>query len=490
MIRTSVSFSSTDKRLERLYTRAKDTILASIKSFGNRKLLTDAPNSDVITLNYSVLTAETLADYDTEIATDCVRAFLVTLRKDGRPASALKRKGGSFIPSYEALTGFSFAEEAVKMCYLVKNKKSSYSKRLYSSLCQFDEYLWTRHDLNANGCLEIFEERDTEEGVGAGRFAPLTMIINGSKRSVSPFPIEVFDLMGEAFCIRTSLAEVADMLGKQDEAASWRQKAELIAEKISTFFWLNNSTACFDRDYRGSVINNLSIHNLWLLYYGVFGQKMAESFLDSHLLNPREFWTPMPLPSVTPNDSLFDSENPFRGHPRAITYRRAIPALERYGYYAALTELGQKLLRATSEQGCFPPSFDYTTGKALGEEAEREYAPTASAVLEIIKRFFGVYADRETVCWGCLGCENESLEYSFTWGNDTYHVENADGVATGSINGQRIFTVTAGTRIFTDVYGTSMRVINATDKTLDCICVCRGKTHSMCLAPNESISLD
>ncbi len=485
MIQTNVSFTTTDKSLARLYECAKETLLSSIKDFGNRKLLTDAPSSDTVTLNYSLMTAETLADYDPDIAIDSVRAFLVTLRKDGRLAASLSYRGGAIHPSYDILTGFSFAEEAVKLCYLVKNKNSSYSKQLYEALCQFDEYLWARHDLNANGCLEVFDERDTEEGVGSGRFPPLSMMLNGTERSVSPFPVETFDLMAEAFSVRNALAELADMLGKKEEAETWRQKADAIAQKVSGFLWLGGFHACFDRDYRGSIISTMSVNNLFLLYFGVATKAMAEDLIRHHILNPKEFWTPMPLPTIALNHSLFDKDNEFRGQPRGTTYRRAIRAFEKYGYYSTMTELGKKLLDAVKNKNLFPVSFDFMTGEGLNTDAEDRYAPTASAVLEVIKRFFGVYADRDTVCWGCLGHENASSEYKFTWGNDTYLVETEDQITTGSINGERIFTVTAGTRIFTDIYGRSLRVANATNETVDCICVCRNQTYSLRLEPDE-----
>jgi len=485
VIHTSVSFSATDKKLGRLYESARDTVLGSIKDFDNRKLLTDSPTSDTITLNYSLMTAETLADYDPDIAIDSVRAFLVTLRKDGRLASSLTYRGGAVHPSYEVLTGLSFAEEAVKLCYLVKNKNSPYSKHLYETLCQFDEYLWARHDLNANGRLEIFEERETEEGVGSGRFPPLRMTLSGAERTVSPFPVETFDLMAEAFCIRHALAELADMLGKRDEAEMWRQKADSAAKKVSSFLWLSGFHACFDRDYRGGIINTLSVSNLFLLYFGAATPFMAEALIKHHILNPQEFWTPMPLPTVALNHALFDQSNEFSGNPRGATYRRAIRAFEKYGYYSALTEMGQKLLDATKDKNCFPVSFDYMTGEPQNTDQESHYAPTASAVLEVIKRFYGVYADRDTLCWGCLGHENASSEYCFTWGNDTYRVEIEDGTTTGSINGERIFSVTGGTRVFTDVHGSALRVVNATSETIDCICVCRNRTYSLKLDPDE-----
>ncbi len=485
MIHTNVSFRTTDKRLDRLYACAKDTLLSAVKNFGDRKLLTDSPSGHTATLNYSLMSAETLADYDTNVAIDSVRAFLVTPRKDGRLASALSCKDTRIYPSYETITGFSFAEEAVKLCYLVKNKNSAYSKQLYDTLCQFDAYLWKMHDQNANGSLEIFHESEAEEDVGADRFPSIIGMKNDEEHSDSPFPVESFSLMAEAYSIRATLSELALMLGKKEEATAWLEKANTVAKKIRGFLWLGGFHACFDRDYRGGILSALSINNLQLLYFGAADQPMADALVKHHLRNKEEFWTPMPLPSIARNHSLFDPQNEFCGNPRGVTYRRAIPALEKYGYYSLLTELGKKLLCATGEDALFPVTFDVLTGCPQNTDREAQYVPTASAVLEVIKRFFGVYADRETVCWGCLGPGDVSSEYRFTWGNDVYLVKAGNGVTTGSINGERVFTVTEGTRVFTDLYGGSVRVANVTDEAIDCICVCRDQTFSLHLEPNE-----
>ena len=485
MIQTNVRFTTTNKKLNQLYESAKNTLFSSIANFGERKLVTDAPNSNITTLHYSPMSAETLADYDIEIAMDTVNAFLLTLRKDGRLPSSLSQTNGEIFPAYESLTGFSFVEEALKLAYLAKNKNSPYTKRLYETLCHFDEYLWTKHDLNANGGLEIFEEKETEEGLSSERFPATTTLQNGTARSLSPFPVESFDLTAEAFCVRKTLAELAFLLGKQEAAKSWQEKANAIAEKINSFFWLEDFHACFDRDYRGNAIHTLSINNLFLLYFDAVDATMAKAIIQNHILNPDEFWTPIPLPTLAKDNSHFDNHKEFCGPPRGTTYRRAIRAFEKYGYYSLTTEVGQKLLSATAGQNIFPVCFDPITGEPLNADKLSAYAPTASAVLETIKRFFGVYTDRETVCWGCLGQENAETEYTFTWGNDTYSLETEDGISTGSINGTRIFTVTAGTRIFTDIHGSSMRIANATASEIDCICVCRDRTFSLHLDPNE-----
>lgn len=494
MIYTDVSFSSTDKRLHSLYEAARDTLFDSVKSFGDRELLADSPNSDTLTLNFGITAALTLADYKPSVAMDCIRAFLVTARADGRPASSLTAKPGGVLPSYNTLTGLGFAQEAVRLCYLARHKMPTYAEQLYEMLEHFDGYLWKHHDLNANGCLEIFNATEAEEGADSGRFAPITMVLGGEARAVSPFPVETYDLMAEAFSIRRALADLSAMLGQTEQAEHWQKKAAAIADKLRSFLWLGGFHACFDRDYRGSVISTMFINNLYLLYFGIANEQMADAIVRRHILEPSEFWTPMPLPTIAANSALFinDSRKPFGGQPRGTTYLRAITALERYNHYDTLTALGQKLMAATGKKNIFPTMFDPFTGEPSGDINECRYVPTAAAVLEIIKRFWGVYSNRETVCWGTFGHADSPTTrstYSYTWGNDVYTVESEAETTTGSINGNRIFTVTAGTRVFTDPFGGKVRLVNASHQPLDCICICRERTYSFELAPNEQREL-
>ncbi len=86
-------------------------------------------------------------------------------------------------------------------------------------------------------------------------------------------------------------------------------------------------------------------NNLRAMYWNSFTQQMADRFVNDHLLNPEEFWTHMPLPSVAVNDPLFRNvtTNDWSGQAEALTYQRAIRALENYGYDSLIPELGEKL---------------------------------------------------------------------------------------------------------------------------------------------------
>jgi hypothetical protein len=87
------------------------------------------------------------------------------------------------------------------------------------------------------------------------------------------------------------------------------------------------------------------------MYFGSFDQAMADEFIEHHLLNPEEFWTPMPLPSIAANDPYFRDipGNNWSGQPQGLTFQRSISALENYGHFAELTLIGKTLLEVVSD---------------------------------------------------------------------------------------------------------------------------------------------
>ena len=113
--------------------------------------------------------------------------------------------------------------------------------------------------------------------------------------------------------------------------------------------------------------------------------------------------------------------------------------------------------------------------------------PTASAVLETVVRFFGVRPQLDRMLWGALGHgDGYTSEYTFTWGTDVFLVSCESKTTTGYLNGERLFTVSNGVRVVTDVYGDEPTVTNVTGETVDCVFAYRNRTFSFTLESGAS----
>ena len=483
MIKISDSFKTDDKRLAALYEGARSSLLGAVKPFGDYQLAVSDSDSDKITLDSEIMSAETLARYDVEKALDCVKAFALTQREDGRLACEILKDRDEIVCDYSRLTDFCFAEEALSLFYMTKKKELSYLDMLYDMFKRFDEYLSDTHDPNDNGLIELLHEKEAGEDELSARYTGLGDAAKGR----SPFPIESGLMTAFSYGLKRSLACVSDILGN-GEAAAYTAEADRLFENIRESFWDFEREACYDRDRFGAHIPTLTLDNLFMMCHGAFDREMADAFVKRHLLNPEEFYTELPLAILPRNYAAFSNDELFRRNSpvRSVTYRRAIRALEKYGYYTELTELSKRFISAVSESMAFTEHYDPITGAPSRKNICADYAPTASAVLEMIARFYGISVVFDEIVWGALGHEGESTsEYSYKWGGDLFTLSSEADTSSGFVNGNRLFTVTNGVRVVTDWFGNKPKVINITDRELDCVFVYRNQTFSFTLAPNN-----
>jgi hypothetical protein len=219
------------------------------------------------------------------------------------------------------------------------------------------------------------------------------------------------------------------------------------------------------------------------MYHGSFTQEMADRFVKEHLMNPEEFFTPMPLTSIAANDPAFKNGqyNDWSGQPQGLTYQRAIHALENYGYFSEITLLGEKLIATVAQKNTFSQQFDPFTGEFGG----KDYGPTALSVLEYISRFYGVHLQFDEIYWGALGRDENEVSYTQHWDGDAFSTQTKGGFTTGTINGREIFKVSNGVRVVTDWKGKVSKIINIKDKPLKVEYLVGNRKGTVELQPNQ-----
>ena len=241
-----------------------------------------------------------------------------------------------------------------------------------------------------------------------------------------------------------------------------------VANTIGQQLWDDARGALFDKDKHGNVINVLCHNTLRCMYWGSVSPYMADRFVREHLLNPEEFWTPCPLPSVAANDPAFRNavENNWSGQSEGLTYQRAILALERYGYEKIVTQLGKKLFDSVSKGGLlFVQQFDPFTGapsivdpetkEPLPPDTDKEfqdsYGPTLLSVLEYIAHIWGVHMHMGEI-WFSLG-SGHSYTYEQRISSRTYRIESNGQEAHIFVDGLEKMASPCGVRLITDREG-------------------------------------
>lgn len=449
-IHTAVSFQINDPLVQKIFDAAERKLRDNLKDFAGRQVLIEGGGYHKIWLETQPMGGEMYAGRNMTAAINNQSLFMEYQRGDGRIPGSIMLEDGRLVAQFNKFQGFCFPAPALNMYYWMGCDRE-YLLRLQDALARFDAYLWNVRDSDGDGCLETWCMCDTGED-HARRYgdAPFWWEEDTPPTESSVVPIASMDIMSYSYAARDTLAKISTILS-DEKTGYWRKAAEAVRQKMQTYLWSEADGACFDRDKAGRRMPTLIHNNLRCMYWGSFTMEMARRFVTEHLLNPEEFWTPMPLPSVAANDPLFYNNplNDWSGQPEGLTYQRALQALEKYGYQKLLPLLAGKLFEAIGDACVFTQQFDPFTGKPSGDLDG--YGPTMLAVLGYVERLYGVHLEGKSLWWGVAG--GRESEYTQEWGDRTYTLTCDGEKAWGMVDGKTMFTTEAGKRITTDYDG-------------------------------------
>jgi len=157
------------------------------------------------------------------------------------------------------------------------------------------------------------------------------------------------------------LQQMAQILGFREDAKTWGDRADSIAEAARKQFWNEEKGFFFGRDkVGGEPIPAWTAEGFFPLWSGIATKDQAAA-LVKHLADPAKFGGPVPVPLVARDAPLPKAEAAlWRMHPQ-INYF-VIAGLQRYGYAKEAEEVRQKTLAAVAKwygrTGCLFESYD------------------------------------------------------------------------------------------------------------------------------------
>ena len=422
---------------------------------------------DKLWLETQPMGGEMYALRDLRAAVNNCALFMRHQREDGRLPGSIQYADSRVEPQFNKYQGFCFPYPALNLYYLLGEDRA-WLDALADCLRRFDRCLWRTRALQNDGLLRSFCVYDTGEDQ-ALRYgdAPCWWVEDRPPEGYQVVPMASMDVTSWSYACRAALAEIS-CIRQDGEAEIWAYRAAAVADSLRKGLWDARRGACYDRDKNGKVIDILCHNTLRCMYWGSVSQEMADRFVREHLLNPREFWTPFPLPSVAACDPAFRNapENNWSGQPEGLTYQRAILALENYGYHSVVTALGQKLLAAVSAGGCrFTQQYDPFTGKpslvhavthhpveaGSGAPIQDAYGPTMLAALEYIAHHYGIHPHLGCV-WFSLG-SGAPYEYEVVFYDHRYAIRSTGQKAELWMDGRLLRSAACGQRIITDRQG-------------------------------------
>ncbi len=157
------------------------------------------------------------------------------------------------------------------------------------------------------------------------------------------------DTSCEMVLFADQLAEIADLLGKKDEAASFRKEAAELARLINERMWDPKRKFYFDLTAEGKQVPVKTIAAYWALLAGVASPEQAEA-LAAELGNPRSFGRKHRVPTVPAGQEGFDPAGGYwRGAVWSPTNTMVIRGLDRYRKHELARQIALEHLRIVGE---------------------------------------------------------------------------------------------------------------------------------------------
>ena len=516
--KTAVSFKTADGRLSALVDKALSLCEANKAIFAGIPVLREGAKYNGVWLETQPMGGEMYASRDAVTALGNQLIFMKYQRRDGKMPGMISCsypwKGVT--PHHDWMQGDFFSRPALRMSYLIGHDRT-YLTLLYETLRDFDNYLWTFRDTDGDGCLETFCVWDTGDdnntrllsrGVAAHEHGCVRD--EGAPTDHGDMPFESAEYMAYSYAQRSVLAEISDRIGN-GEGDLWRARAEAVRRRFIEYLWDEERAAAYDRDKNNEMMYVLSLENLKCMYQGIFTQEMADAFIARHLMNPEEFFTPLPLPNIAANDVCFfldDERNNFTpemmervrplcagdmadnswgGPVQGLCHQRVIDALLNYRHHAELTVIARRWLANALRVGAFPQQYDPFSGDCCpGMDG---YGPAVLATLEYLVHLLGIdYAS------GLFTLSNGAAEADSTY---TQHIFDSDytltrtkGTAVLTKDGNTVLTLTGGARIVTDEAMNVLSVHGMEPTAQDITLTVGDATYTATILPNEVYTLE
>ena len=138
------------------------------------------------------------------------------------------------------------------------------------------------------------------------------------------------------------LSQIANILGKEEDATKFLAEYEHMKQLIRTKLWNEEDGIYENRFWNGQFSKHLSPTNFYPMFAGIATPEQAKRMIEQHLLNPKEFWGTYVAPSIARNDAGFPDQFYWRGDIWGPTNYMLYQAINRYKFDKVALEYAQK----------------------------------------------------------------------------------------------------------------------------------------------------
>ena len=262
---------------------------------------------------------------------------------------------------------------AIAVDYIVKRGASEdFVRRAFEALDSYDRWFRECRDADGDQLMAYVDYLESGWDDSVRWDEPIAMFERNPeyyKRlygDIRMAPVEAVDLNCYICIQRRVLAKLAEELGLEDRAKEYVRLAKETGAKVREYMWDAETGFFYDITEEGhEQIKVKTPAAFVVLYAGLASKEQAERLVE-HLLNPKEFWTTFPLPSVSADDPKYDPRGYWRGRSWLNMVWFAYWGLKRYGFEREARMLAEKALSIMSESLSCNENYNSLTGEPLG----------------------------------------------------------------------------------------------------------------------------
>jgi len=267
---------------------------------------------------------------DMHLAQDQIRILLDHQREDGMIPDAVHDEGAVThlnFPVDADVTKPPLLAWAAWKLYEQGNDRE-FLNEIYEPIVRWNDWWFEKNDLDGNGLCEYQH--------------PFSSGLDDSPLWDDGMPVESPDLNTYLYLQQEGLAKIARVIGADDDAEIWQQRAQALSQRIIQLGWDANS-GFFWATRNRSRVNVRTPFNLFPLITGQMPPDIAVR-LVAHLTDEHQFWSRYPVPTVAMDDPKYDPNQMWRGPTWVNVNYLLIEGLQRSGYPDLARELRHRTL--------------------------------------------------------------------------------------------------------------------------------------------------
>jgi len=317
-----------------------------------------------------------LSYYNTTIAKDQMRLMFDFQKEDGFITDCVFRDT-SIEKHNERDTKPPLAAWAVAKIY-EKDKDVSFVKELYPKLVKYHNFWYAKRDHDQDGLCEYGSTDGSliaakwESGMDNAIRFDNSKILKNSEDGYS-IDQESVDLNAYLYAEKLYLVTLAEALQKTEEAAKYKQEAEVLKIRIQSQFYDINDGWFYDTNLEGDIFIKGEGSEGWTaLWANAATQEQAEAVKNS-MMNPEKFFTKVPFQTMSADHEKF---NPLNGYWRGPNWLDqtyfGVKGLRNYGFNLEADKATLQILKGAEgllEKGpSIRENYHPITGKGLNAE--------------------------------------------------------------------------------------------------------------------------